>query len=82
MVRETDNKDDTDNHDDHFFAVDEFSPECVTHETKRELTDDVADVGSCVDGATKKKWVGGTLLALETAPVSTMIRTVSQRHSL
>ena len=61
MVGQADDEYDTHDHDDHFFAIDEAPAKGVTEESKRQLTNDVADVGGGVDGATQEERVGGIL---------------------
>lgn len=70
MVGQADNENDTNNHDDQFFAINEFPAECITKEAERELPDDITDVCCCVDGATEEEWVVWRLLALQASPVS------------
>ena len=61
MVWQADDEYDTHDHDDHLFPIDEFPAKGITHETKRQLTDNVADVGGRVDGAAKEERVGRSL---------------------
>ena len=61
MIGQADDEDDADNHDDHLFAVDEFPAKGIPHESKRQLTNDVADVGGRIDGAAQEERVGGSL---------------------
>lgn len=61
MIWQADDEYNTYHHDDHLFPVDEFPAKGITHESKRQLTDYVADVGGRVDGATKEERVGGGL---------------------
>lgn len=61
MVRQTDDQYHTHDHDDHLFPVDKFSAKGITKESKRQLTDDVTDVGGRVDSATKEERIGGGL---------------------
>ena len=52
---------DTHHHDDHLFPVDESPAKSIAEESKRQLTNDIANVGGRVDGATKEKRVGRSL---------------------
>ena len=61
MIGQTDDQDNTYDHDDHLFSVDEFPAKGITKEAERQLTNDIADVGGRVDGATQKERVGGSL---------------------
>lgn len=61
MIRQADDQYNTYHHDNHLFPVDKSSAKGIAHESKRQLTDDVADVGGRVDGATKEQRVGGGL---------------------
>ena len=61
MVGQADNQDNTYDHDDHLFPVDKFPAKGITEESERQLTNDIADVGGRVDGATQKERVGGSL---------------------
>lgn len=58
MIRQADDQYNTHDHDDHFFSVDEFSAKGVAEESKRQLTNNVTDIGSRVDGAAKEERVG------------------------
>ena len=58
MVGQADDQYDTYDHDDHLFPIDKFSAKGVAKETKRQLTDDVANVGGGIDGAAKEERVG------------------------
>ena len=61
VVGQADDEYDTHDHDDHLFPIDEAAAKGITEETKRQLTDDVADVGGGVDGAAQEERVGGIL---------------------
>ena len=61
VVGQADDEYDTDHHDDHLFPIDKFPSKGIAEESKRQLTDDVADVGSRVDGAAQEEWIGGSL---------------------
>ena len=61
MVGQADDQYDADHHDDHLFSVNKLPPKGIAEESKRQLTDDIADVGSRIDSATKEKRVGGGL---------------------
>ena len=71
MVGQADDQYDADHHDDHLFPVNKLPTKGIAEESKRQLTDDIADVGSRVDGAAKEKRVGGCLdwWLGETAPI-------------
>lgn len=69
MIWQADDEDDTDDHDDQFFAVNELPSEGISQEPEADLTDKVTDVGGCIDGATQQEGVGRILLAPKTAPV-------------
>ena len=58
MVGQADDQYDTYDHDDHLFPINKFSAKGVAKETKRQLTDDVANVGGGIDGAAKEERVG------------------------
>ena len=68
-VWQSDDENYTNDSDDHLIAVDELAAKSITHEAEHDLADDVSDVGSSVDGTTKKKWVSWLLHALKTTPV-------------
>lgn len=59
MIGQADNQDDADHHNYHLFPIDEFSAKGIAEESERQLTDDVANVGSRVDSAAKEERVGG-----------------------
>ena len=61
MVGQADDQYDTYDHDDHLFPVDKFPAKGITHESKRQLSDYIADVGGRVDSATKEERIGGGL---------------------
>ena len=61
MVWQADDQYDTHHHDDHLFPVDKFPAKGIAHETKRQLTNYVTDVGGRIDGAAKEERVGGSL---------------------
>ena len=61
VVGQADDEYDTDDHDDHLFSVDKSSAKGIAQEAKRQLTNDVTDVGGGVDGTTKQERVGGSL---------------------
>ena len=61
VVGQADDEYDTYDHDDHLFSIDKFSTKGIAHKTKRQLTNDVPDIGGGVDGTTKEKRVGGSL---------------------
>lgn len=52
VVGSRDDQDDRDNDDDELLSVDGGSTQCVTEETEHELTDDVTDVGGCLEDTT------------------------------
>ena len=54
MIWQTDDQYDTDHHDDHLFSIDELPPKGIAEESERQLTDDVTNVGSRVNGAAKE----------------------------
>jgi len=57
VVGEGDEEDNTDDGNDQLLAIDELAAEDITEETERDLTDDVTNVGSSVDGTTEQKRV-------------------------
>ena len=61
VVWQADDQYDTHDHDDHLFPVDKFPAKCIAHEAKRQLTNDVADVGGRVNGAAQEERIGGSL---------------------
>ena len=61
VVGQADDQDDTDDHDDHLFSIDKFSAKGIAKKPKRQLTNDITDVGGGVDGTTKEERVGGSL---------------------
>lgn len=71
MVGQADDQYDADHHDDHLFSVDKLPAKGIAEESKRQLTDDIADIGSSVDSATEEKRVGGGLdrWLCQTAPI-------------
>ena len=70
MIGQADDEDNTDDHDNQFFAINEFPSQGITHKTETELTNDVTDVGCGIDGATEQEWICWALLVLQTTPVS------------
>jgi len=70
VIWQRDQEDDTDHGDDKLLAVDEFAAENITEETETNLTNNVTNVGTSVNGTTKKKRIGSDLVAgRETTPV-------------
>ncbi len=61
VVWQADDQYNTHDHNDHLFPIDKFPAKGITHESKRQLTNDVADVGGRIDGAAKEERVGGSL---------------------
>ena len=61
VVGQADDQYDAYDHDDHLFPIDKFSAKGIAHKTKRQLTDDVADVGGGIDGAAQEERVGRSL---------------------
>ena len=59
MIGQANNQYDADHHDYHLFSIDKFPTKGIAKESERQLTDDVANVGSRVDSATKEERVGG-----------------------
>lgn len=73
MVGQADDKNDSDNHDDEFFAVNKFPSESIAQEAEGKLTNDVADIGGRIDRTTEKQRVGWGFLVIRTweaAPIS------------
>ena len=70
MIGQADDKDDADDHDNQFFAIDKFPSQSIAHKTEAELTDDITNVGCGVNGATEQERICWALLVLQTAPVS------------
>ena len=71
VVGQADDQYDTYDHDDHLFSIDKFSAKGIAHKTKRQLTNDITDVGGGVDGTTKQERVGRSLdrWLFETPPI-------------
>ena len=71
MIGQADNQYDTDHHDYHLFPIHEFPAKGIAKESERQLTDNVANVGSRVDGAAKEERVGGVFHGWfgQTAPI-------------
>ena len=61
VVGQADDQYDTHDHDDHLFSVNKSSAKGIAEKTKRELTNDITDVGGGVDSTTKQERVGGSL---------------------
>lgn len=61
VIGQADDEYDTYDHDDHLFSVDKSPAKGIAHKTKRQLTNDITDIGGGVDGATKQERVGGIL---------------------
>ena len=61
VVGQADDQYDTYDHDDHLFSIDKSSAKGIAHKTKRQLTNDITDVGGGVDGTTKQERVGDSL---------------------
>lgn len=77
-IWETDDQDKTDNHDDHFLAVDKLPPESITQEAEGELTDDVSNICCCIDSASEEKrdgrgFGGGFFKATEVSAIAGLV---------
>ena len=71
VVGQADDQYDAYHHDDHLFSIDKSSAKGIAQKTKRQLTNDITNVGGGVDGTTKQERVGGILDRglFEAAPV-------------
>ena len=61
VIRQADDQYNTHYHDDHLFPIDKLPAKGITEESKGQLTNYVADIGSRVDGAAEQERVGGCL---------------------
>ena len=61
MIGQADDQYHAHHHDDHLLPVDKLSAKGIAEEAERQLTDDVADVGSRVDGTAQEERVGWSL---------------------
>ena len=61
VIWQADDEYDAYDHDDHLFPINEFPAKGITKESKGQLTNNIANISSCVDSSAEEERVGGSL---------------------